>query len=142
MSDILDKLQKEYDALCQRVEPYSKGAYTFLTERQDNGAPHVEYADGVYYHVVTERGSELERKSYTNKNEILYRLVSDMTFWMAVAHEVKNRIEGQDFRRVMFAKWVELMERVGPEWSERTRGKIEETLRDNPYLDQADRRDL
>lgn len=135
MSDILDKLQKEYDALCQRIEPCANGAYTFLTQRSDNGAPHVEYAYGVYYHVVTERGLELERKSYTDKSEILYRLVSDTTFWMAAAYEFKNRVDGQDFRRIMFAKQVELMERVSPEFGEKTRLKIAETLRHNPYDD-------
>lgn len=135
MSDILDDLQNEYDTLCQRIEPCANGAYTFLTEREDNGAPHVEYAEGVYYHVVTERGLELERESYTDKSEILYRLVSDMAFWMAVAYEFKNRVSGQDARHIMFAKWVELMERAGPAWADRTREKIAQILKDNPYLD-------
>jgi hypothetical protein len=134
MRDRLSELQLEYDAVCQRIEPVA-ARYAFLTEREDNGAPHVEYADGVFFHVVTERGLELSRETFADKNDLLYRLVSDMTFWMAVDHEFKNRIEGQDARRIMFAKWVELTERVGPEWAERTKMHIAETLKENPYLD-------
>jgi hypothetical protein len=135
MNDHLAELQLEYNALCQRIEP-SAGHYSFLTEREDNGAPHVEYADGVYYHVVTERGLELERELFTDKDDLLYRLVSDMAFWLAVDYEFKNRVEGQDARRIIFAKCVELMERIGPEWAEKTHAHIAETLIENPYLDQ------
>ena len=134
MSDILDELQKRYDAICQRISPVN-GAYTFLTERSDNGAPHVEFENGVFHHIVTERGLELERDSFVNPEDLLYRLVSDTTFWMAVKYEFENRIEGQDARRIMFAKWVEFMERAGPEWADKTRRKIEKTLNENPYLD-------
>lgn len=134
MSGILDELQSQYNVLCQRIDPVD-GAYSFLTEARHNGAPHVEFENGLYQHIVTERGLELQRESFTDKNDLLYRLVSDMAFWMAVAYEVKNRVEGQDARRIMFAKWVELMERVGPEWADRTRDHISETLRNNPYLD-------
>lgn len=133
MSDILDELQKEYDDLCQRISPVN-GAYTFLIERSDNGAPHVEYAGGVFHHVVTERGLELERTPYENKDDLLFKMVSDMAFWMAVEYEFKNRNEGQDARRIMFAKWVELMERVSAEWGKKTRAKIAEILKDNPYM--------
>lgn len=133
MSDILDELQKEYDAVCQRIDP-SAGQYSFLTERSDNGAPHVEYADGIFYHVVTERGLELERKSY-EKDDLLFKMVSDMAFWMAVGCEFKNRIEGQDARRIIFSKWVELMERVSAEWGALTLRKIDKTLEENPFLD-------
>lgn len=135
MSDKLDELQSQYNTLCQRIDPVD-GAYSFLTEAQHNGAPHVEFENGLYQHIVTERGLELERKSFTDKNELLYRLVSDTAFWMAVEYELKNRVEGQDARRIMFAKWLELMERVSPECGERTRDHISETLRNNPYLDE------
>lgn len=134
MKASIDELQAEYDALCRRIDPVD-GAYSFLTEAQHNGAPHVEIRDGLFHHVVTERGLELERKIYADKRNLLYRLVSDTAFWMAVEYELKNRVEGQDARRIMFAKWVELMEKVGPEWAERTCDHITETLRENPYLD-------
>jgi Immunity protein 63 len=133
MSDILDELQKRYDAICQRIEK-ANGPYSFLTERSDNGAPHVEFENGVYHHIVTERGLELERESFDKPVDLLYRLVSDTTFWMAVKYEFNNRIEGQDARRIMFAKWVELMERASAEYAEKTRMKIGEILKGNPYM--------
>jgi len=134
MNAPLAELQKDYDAPCQRIAPVA-GHYTFSTEREDNGAHHLEYADGVYHYIVTERGLELAHETFTEKDELLYRLVSDTAFWMSVDHEFKNRVEGQDARRIMFAKWVELMERVGPEFAEKTRAKIAGILEENPYLD-------
>lgn len=131
----LTELQQEYDALCQLIKPVD-GRYSFLTERSDNGAPHVEFEKGVYHHIVTERGLELERQTYKNKDDLLFRMVSDTAFWMAAAFEFKNRIEGQDARRIMFAKWVELMGRVSADRADKTGQKIDRILKDNPYLDQ------
>ena len=136
MSSTFDELQAEYNALCQRISP-AGGAYSFLTSARHDGSPHVEFEGGVFHHIVTERGLELERESFTEKEDLLYRLVSDTAFWMAVEYEFKNRVAGQDARRVMFAKWIELMERVGPGWADRTRRHIRETLGNNPYLDQV-----
>lgn len=131
----LTELQREYDALCQLIKPVD-GPYSFLTERSDNGAPHVEFENGVYHHIVTERGLELERQTYEDKHELLFRMVSDTAFWMAADFEFKNRIEGQDARRIMFAKWVEFTGRVSADWAEKMRMKIDRILKENPYLDQ------
>ena len=91
MTDELRKLQTEYNALCQRIEPHD-GKYTFLTKREDVGAPHVEFENGRYHYVVTERGLELSRRSTADAVEILYWMIKDMTFWMGVAYEFKNPI--------------------------------------------------
>jgi hypothetical protein len=130
----MEELQAAYDELCQRISPFD-GAYSFLTAARHDGSPHVEIEGGVYHHIVTERGLELERETFDDKDDLLYRLVSDMAFWMAVEYEMKNRVQGQDARRIMFAKWIELMERVGADRAEKTRRHIGETLRENPYLD-------
>lgn len=134
MTDELKYLRSEYDRLAQRIKP-SRTGYTFLTARQDNGSAHVEFADGVFHCVVTERGTEYERRTTADIREILYWLVYDLTFWMAVSYEVKHRIPNQDFRRVMFAHQVELMKKADPHFAERLTLEKADTLAKNPFLD-------
>ncbi len=134
MREELKTLQAEYDRLCQRVKP-CEHSYTFLTERQDNGSPHVEYADGEYHYIVTERGLDLERRSTQDVNEILYWMLYDVTFWMGVAYELKSRIEGPDCRRVIFAHQLDLMKRADHPMAERLEKKIAITLAANPFID-------
>jgi len=127
-------LAQEYDRLCQRVKP-CEHSYSFLTERQDNGSPHVEYVNGEYHYIVTERGLELERKSTVDIREILYWMLYDLTFWMGVAYEFKNRVETKDCRHMIFAHSMELMRRADDAMAERLENQIAETLARNPFID-------
>lgn len=129
-------LQDEYNELCQRIKPYD-GEYTILTERQDVGVAHIEYTDGEYHYIVTERGLDLERRSTADRSEILYWMIYSLTFWMGVEFEFKNRIEGPDSRRMMFAHWLEQMKKADPEMADRLENDIAEILAKNPFLDHA-----
>jgi len=136
MTDELRKLQTEYNALCQRIEPID-GQYTLLTEREDVGVPHVEYSNGEYHYVVTERGLDLSRRSTDDPNEILYWMLYDLTFWMGVAFEFKNRVEGPDCRRVIFAHWLEQMKKADQTMADRLELDIARILAKNPFVDQV-----
>ena len=136
MTDELRKLQTEYNALCQRIEPID-GQYTLLTEREDVGVPHVEFSSGEYHYIVTERGLDLSRRSTDDPNEILYWMLYDLTFWMGVAFEFKNRVEGPDARRMIFARWVDLMEKADQAMADRLRIDIAQILSENPFADHA-----
>lgn len=46
------------------------------TVPQAFGGPHVEIVRGKYHYVVCERGSEDERKTTTDEDELLYWLIS------------------------------------------------------------------
>ncbi|HRI02484.1 MAG TPA: Imm63 family immunity protein [Pyrinomonadaceae bacterium] len=135
MNDELALLESEYDALCQRVKPCAS-KYTLLTERQDNGSPHVEFSGGEYHYIVTERGLDLESRSTADRSEILYWMVYDLTFWMGVAYEFKNRIDGPDVRRVIFDHWLDLMKKADLAFADRLKVHIAETLDKNPFIDQ------
>lgn len=130
----LDELAREYDRLCQRVKP-CEHPFTFLTERHDDGSPHVEFADGEYHYIVTERGLDLERKSTADIREILYWMLYDLTFWMGVSFEFKRRVEGPDCRRVIFAHQLELMKRADQTMAEKLEQHIAKTLTANPFID-------
>ncbi len=107
------------------------------TTPQHDGTPHVEVVGGKYHYVVTERGREFERRVTESEDEILYWLVSDLVFDLATKYELEHRVPGRDSRRLLFAKEIELMERVNPEWAERTRQKIRNILKEYPYRDRG-----
>jgi hypothetical protein len=130
----LDELQAEYARLyCQMTG--SDIAGTFLTEARHDGSPHVKFVDGKYHYVATERGLELSRKTSADMTEMLFFLLSDVAFWMGVDHEFRNRIAGQDSRRIIFVEWQRLMEQAGPPYDKMNSQKIEEILSENPFDD-------
>lgn len=135
MTDTLALLQAEYDALCQRIKACAS-KYTFLTVRQDDGSPHVEFTGGQYHYIVTERGLDLERRSTADKSGILYWMIYDLTFWMGVAFEFKHRVEGPDVRRIIFAHWLELMKKADLAFADRLESDIAAILAKNPFVDQ------
>lgn len=136
MADELKQLQIAYNALCQRIDPM-EGEYTILTEREDVGVPHVEFENGQYHYIVTERGLDLSRRSTADINEILYWMLYDLTFWMGSAFEFKNRVEGPDCRRMMFAHWLEQMQKADQAMADRLKLDIERILAENPFVDHA-----
>jgi hypothetical protein len=134
MEDPLAELAKEYDRYCQRIEPLAVG-YSFQTMPGDDGSPHVEFFDEAFQYIVTERGSELERRSTSDIDEILYWLLSDLTFWMAVKWELANRVDGRDCRRLIFSRQTELLRRASDAVSGRRERQIAATLAENPFID-------
>ncbi|CAN5407315.1 immunity 63 family protein [soil metagenome] len=136
MTNELQSLKSKYNALCQRFEP-SSGGYYFLTERHDDGSPHVEYDGREYHYIVTERGLDLEQRSTADPDEILYWLVNDITFWKGVAYELKHRVDGPDVRRLIFAHSLELMKKADQAMAVRLEMDIAAILAENPFIDQA-----
>ena len=132
----IKQLQIAYNALCQRIDPM-EGEYTILTEREDVGVPHVEFENGQYHYIVTERGLDLSRRSTADIDEILYWMLYDLTFWMGSAFEFKNRVEGPDCRRMMFAHWLEQMQKADQAMADRLKLDIERILAENPFVDHA-----
>lgn len=107
----------------------------FVTTPQHDGSPHIECIGGEFHYVVTERGIEHERRKTSDAEELLFWIVSDLTWEMAVEWEVRHRIEGEDFRRQMFRKDIELMSLVSEDWARRKKEKYEKILGQYPFDD-------
>ena len=114
----MEQVQAEFAALCSRIAP-ALAQFRFPTQRSDDGFAHVEFADGLFHYVVTERGLEHSRQTTPAKDELLYWLVSSVASARAGAYEFRHRVRGQSFRRLMFAKQIEYLARVRPDWAER-----------------------
>lgn len=130
----METLREKYKQYCAKLDQ----SPVLHTAPQHDGSAHVELKDGKYNYVVTERGSEFERRRAENEDEVLYWLISDLVFDLASQYELKNRIPGQSYRRLLFSKKVELMEKLNPEWADRTRQDIQEILSEHPYDDEIE----
>jgi hypothetical protein len=126
-------LRSRYSALCAKLG----ATRSFQTAPQHDGSVHVEVTVDAYHYVVTERGTEFERRRTTDPDELLFWLMSDVTFNLASEYELKHRISGRDFRRLLFQKQIDLMGQLNAEWSERKRHEIQRVLAAHPYDDIA-----
>jgi hypothetical protein len=108
---------------------------------EDGARPHVEIdRDGLLHYVVVERGQESCRDTAPDLEVLLWYVFRNATFSMACDFELKNRVPLRDSRRTIFAKQVELLGLVSPEWAERKRREHEFTLMRYPFDDSAGER--
>jgi hypothetical protein len=136
MTEEFSQLQKRYVNYCRLLAPHRPrypNQNKIQTRRQDDGSPHVELVDGRYHYVVTERGSEYERRIAEDEDELLYWLMNDVTTGIALEIELNNRILGQDSRRQWFSKNVELLNRLSSVWAGRKESEYEKVLTMHPF---------
>jgi hypothetical protein len=127
----MKELKVDFDKCCSKLG--HRGI--FRTSASHDGSPHVEKNGDEFHWIVTERGSEFQRRTTRSRNEVVYWLVSDEISSLSIEYEFKSRIEGQDFRRVMFGKRIELMNSISRDWGIRLENEIKDSLDDHPYND-------
>lgn len=124
-------IQSRAKAMAARL---GKPDFQVRSEPMHDGSRHVEVSDA-YYLVATERGLETERKRTNDVDELLYWIMEGLTSSMSWDYELAHRREGEDFRRQGFAKQVELLDTLYPEWGARLRREHEEILQRYPFRD-------
>lgn len=127
----IERLQSAWEPIRQALG--TKYGVSWLATH--DGCAHVECLDGVYHYVVTERGSELERRMAANADEVMYWLAQDASFELACSHEVRHRVANQDCRRLLFAKQVELLASANPLWAARRMEEHRDILKAHPFRD-------
>ena len=135
----LREIEEDVNSLAVRIGASANDLPSYGQSR-DFAFPHVEVADGQYHHVVVERGQEIDRKSSTDYNDLLYWIFSDATHNLAFDYELKNRIEDQDCRRIAFPKQVQLIAKISTAMADRKRKEIEAILLRAPYDDEPTKR--
>jgi hypothetical protein len=129
MPDALIRLRER----CAELEAVLGSSIPLRTTPQHDGSAHVEEEGGVFAYVVTERGQEYERRLTRDEDDLLYWVVADETFELAGRYELQHRVPGQDSRRVLFQRELELLRRLSPAWSDRKRAEIDAILKEHPY---------
>jgi hypothetical protein len=131
----LDALRARFEALVAAldVSPYYK---RFATSPLGDASPHIEYDGHTYAYVIRERDDELERRETRDPDDVLYWLVSDTARESALRFELAHRVPGKDFRRLYFAKHVELLQNIRADWGHRKRQEYGNILKRHPYSDE------
>ena len=130
----LRTVKRRVRALAGRLGDEPACLPTFGRSRQD-GRPHIEVGD-TYCFVVCERGQLFERHCSTDLDQLLYWVFAEVTFSMAFDHELRHRRPGEDSRRQLFAKQVELLARLSPAWAEQGAEEHRRILEEYPFKDQ------
>lgn len=130
----LTSIQQSIESLAERISAPVDLLPTY--GRSIDGAhPHIEVdARGMHF-VVIERGCELERKTTRDLDELLCWVFDSVTFSMACSFELKNRISGQDSRRLMWQHQLELLRRLNESWSCKRENEIQKILLKNRFND-------
>ncbi|MCW5300533.1 hypothetical protein DXT88_20390 [Herbaspirillum lusitanum] len=112
------------------VENYYKHFHTTPT---NDGSPHVEFENGKFHFVITERGIESKRIKHLSGNDVLYLLLDGVTRHMAIMYELRNRTPKPDGRSVWFPYQEELMSKLNPLWGEKLKAEHESILLEHPF---------
>lgn len=133
----IEQIQKEVTRIGRILSSESKLAYLFSVTSlpTHTGAPHIEIVGDEYHYVITERGSEFERRTTKDAEDILYWIISSDVGELAREWELKHRVENQDSRRLWFQKELELLETVNPEWAKRKQAEQKQILSKHPFSD-------
>lgn len=100
----------------------------------DAGMSHVEIDDR-YHWVARDRGVVTAHQHSSDVEDLLFWIVSSNAIGTAGQWEFEHRHPTDDFRRLYFAKAVELLARVNPAWAARQQAIWDEVLTRHPFVD-------
>lgn len=130
------EIKKNFLEVCKKINAPQNLVF-YNTSPSNWGGAHIKIDKKGYHYIGTERGKEIEHKITNDSDELLYWLLDEVIFSMASEFELSHRIEGQDFRRILFAKSLELFELAGnPKWVEMYKKEVANVLKKNPFSDE------
>ena len=133
----LKSIKAEVDRIAKLISASENYLPTYGYSR-DLAYPHVEVdKNGLLHYVIVERGQERERKTTENLTDLLFWIFDHVTSSIASDYELKNRIETQDCRRIMFVKQEELLGLIDTQWKEMNQKEHQEILKRHPFDDLA-----
>ena len=102
-----------------------------------DATPFIELRNGQFHFVISERGQEIKRVA-GSPDEVLALLFEGITFELAGQFELRHRVKGQDSRRLLFSKQIELLKLLSPQWAESRAEQQLKILRTYPFNDSVD----
>lgn len=95
-----------------------------------------EESDKYYYLEVGDRGGINAEIKTPNLEYILYKIYSNVTFNIAIKFAMENAQKGKDWRRILFAKQLEMLRCIGEIYYKKRFEEIEMILSKDPYEDE------
>lgn len=124
------RLEARVGELARTVGAASEQLPTFGWSR-DGGYPHVECDGDTMHWVVHERGTELQRRTTTDEDELLYWVFEAVTHTMASTW-ARGRIRPwQPYRVTLFKRQFRLLAELDPAWVTRRKHEL------GPILDEV-----
>jgi len=99
------------------------------------GTPYIEIDKNGYNYIVSERGVEFERRQTRNTDQLLYWIFKSIVFIMANDYELEHRKPNEDHRKLLFAKQIELMEKLDSKFAQWEKEELDKILEEAPYED-------
>ncbi|MGF1923763.1 MAG: Imm63 family immunity protein [Bacteroidia bacterium] len=133
----LDDIKKKVNELALKINAPTNLLPSYGQQTWD-AHPYIEVDSlGFMFYIISERGQEYERKMTNKIDELLYWVFANVTFSIACAYELKNRIEDKDCRRMMFDKQEQLLGQLNDNWRQKENAEHQSILRTNPFDDLA-----
>ena len=130
----ISTIRNQIKQYCKQINA-PKRLMTVISTPSGFGDPHIEIDKKCYHYVIWERGSERERRTTENLDELMFWIMKDITFNMASDYELKNRIPKQDSRRLLFQTQLKLLKKINNEFYNRLEKEINNILINHPYND-------
>lgn len=122
IANVMPNLELKQIKFCVGTDSSPEGAYIYMENDK-------------YYYVFTEKGKIREKKELVTEEDVLWYVLEVVLFNVAMDYAIKNRKKGEDFRRILFKKEIELYSRFGENFKMRKVEAINRILECNPYID-------
>jgi hypothetical protein len=126
------------EVYAQEIARYAKtlgiSVYEFPTEELPPEGHFVSLAKNALQYGYTERGTD-RCTNPKDVDELLFLVAKDVTWKLASDWELKNRIKGEDSRKQLFSRHVELMTSLNKDWKAAMDSQYEEILSRHPFDD-------
>ena len=124
---------REYAAIIDAPEEFIP---TFGSSNQ-SGLSHIEIQDGRYFLIVCEKGDELSRESFDNADELVFKVLQDISYSMACDLDFDGTND-QNFRELFLDAQNSIMSRIYAYYSEKVKRKKETLItEDNTALSES-----
>lgn len=129
--DLFESIKLRFDAIVSVLPKHPPGQHLFELSRypSSDGAPHIELHEGRLDYVICERGSEWERRTARDEDELLYWIVTDITHELSFAWAAQHPIPWLSQRRRAFSKEIRLLRRINTAWAKRHAAEHKRILR-------------
>ena len=132
LPQIEDKI-REYAAIIDAPEEFIP---TFGSSNQ-SGLSHIELQDGYYELIVCQKGDELSRESFDNADELVFKVLQDISYSMACDLDFDGA-EDQNFRERFLDAQQHLMSKIYAYYSKNAkRKKATSITEDNTALSES-----
>ena len=120
-----DKVISSQFWLSETLGTRAPGSYAYVAD------------DGIHYVGIGDRGAIEAHDVYADLAEFLYQWYSAIVRCIAYNYACQQRTPGQDIRRLLFARELELLKQLGENYYQRKKAEIDQILIDAPYHDRS-----